>query len=30
MRDGRLVAVCPPAEAPDVDDPMVREFFESN
>jgi ABC-type transporter Mla maintaining outer membrane lipid asymmetry ATPase subunit MlaF len=30
MRDGRLVAVCPPAEAPGVDDPMVREFFESN
>ncbi len=30
MRDGRLVAVCPPAEAARVDDPMVREFFGSN
>jgi ABC-type transporter Mla maintaining outer membrane lipid asymmetry ATPase subunit MlaF len=30
MRDGRLVALCPPAEAARVDDPMVREFFGNN
>lgn len=30
MRDGRLVAVCPPAEAAQVDDPMVRDFFGNN
>ncbi|TAL12278.1 MAG: ATP-binding cassette domain-containing protein [Nitrospirae bacterium] len=30
MRDGRLVAVCPPAEVARVDDPMVREFFGNN
>lgn len=27
MRDGRLVALCPPAEAARVDDPMAQEFF---
>ena len=27
LRDGRLVAACPPAEAPLVDDPMVQDFF---
>ena len=30
IRDGRLVAVCPPAEASHVDDPMVRDFFGNN
>lgn len=30
MRDGRLVAVRPPAEAAQVDDPMVRDFFGNN
>lgn len=30
MRDGRLVAVCPPAEASRVDDPMVQDFFGNN
>jgi ABC-type transporter Mla maintaining outer membrane lipid asymmetry ATPase subunit MlaF len=30
MRDGRLVAACPPAEASRVDDPMAQEFFGSN
>ena len=30
MRDGRLVAMCPPAEAAQVDDPMVRDFFGNN
>lgn len=27
MRDGHLVAACPPAEAARVDDPMVRDFL---
>lgn len=27
LRDGRLVASCPPSEAPRVEDPMVRDFF---
>lgn len=27
MRDGRLVAVRPPAEVAQIDDPMVRDFF---
>ena len=30
MRDGRLVAARPPAEAAQVDDPMVRDFFGNN
>lgn len=30
MRDGRLVALCPPAEAARVDDPMARDFFGNN
>ena len=30
LRDGRLVASCPPAEASRVDDPMVRDFFGSH
>ena len=30
FREGRVVAVCPPAEAPLVDDPMVQDFFGSN
>jgi len=29
IRDGRLVAVCPPAEAPLVVDPMVQDFWGS-
>lgn len=29
LRDGRLVAVCPPAEAARVKDPMVPDFFPS-
>lgn len=30
MRDGRLIAVCPPAEVSRVDDPMVHDFFGNN
>ena len=30
MQDGRIVAVRPPAEAAQVDDPMVRDFFGNN
>jgi len=30
LRDGRLVAACPPAEVSRVDDPMVRDFFWNN
>jgi len=30
MQDGRIVAVRPPAEAAQMDDPMVRDFFGNN
>ena len=30
MRDGRLVAMRPPAEVMQIDDPMVRDFFGNN